>query len=144
MVIKLFRVRRAGRPSPETASQQAAQDAVGRALNPLPDVDPRQTASRPEKSFETQWRGKVTSAFPCSDGPQISDVVIGLSAGTDADLQYTSLDGCLDEPWAETLARHLGHGQTGEEADLRLGRRFSVARRLAGLFDASCSVGSLT
>jgi exodeoxyribonuclease V gamma subunit len=44
------------------------------------------------------------------------------------------LDSCLDEPWAEVLARHLGHGQHGEEADLRLGRRFSVARRLAGLF----------
>jgi exodeoxyribonuclease V gamma subunit len=44
------------------------------------------------------------------------------------------LDGCLDEPWAATLARHLGHGQSVEEADLRLGRRFSVARRQAGLF----------
>src|SRR4029079_610532 len=44
------------------------------------------------------------------------------------------LDSCLDEPWAATLARHLRHALTGEEADLRLGRRFSVARRLAGLF----------
>ena len=33
-------------------------------------------------------------------------------------------------PWRGTS----GHGLTGEEADLRMGRRFSVARRLAGLF----------
>src|SRR4051794_28029789 len=44
------------------------------------------------------------------------------------------LDASMEEAWAHTLARHLGHGQAGEEADLRLGRRFSVARRLAGLF----------
>src|SRR4051794_22475601 len=44
------------------------------------------------------------------------------------------LDDSLDEPWARTLARHLGHGRHDEEADLRVGRRFAVARRLAGLF----------
>jgi exodeoxyribonuclease V gamma subunit len=45
-----------------------------------------------------------------------------------------AIDECLDEPWAHTLARHLGHGLTGEDADLRHGRRFSVAQRLARLF----------
>src|SRR3954447_23235869 len=44
------------------------------------------------------------------------------------------VDASLGEPWAHTLARHLGHGHEGEEADLRVGRRFAVARRLAGLF----------
>jgi len=44
------------------------------------------------------------------------------------------VDGSLDQPWAATLARHLGHGLTGDEADLRMGRRFSVASRLARLF----------
>ena len=44
------------------------------------------------------------------------------------------VDAVLDEPWAATLARHLGHGLGGAEADLRMGRRFSVARRLARLF----------
>lgn len=43
------------------------------------------------------------------------------------------MDAVLDEPWASTLARHLGHGLTGEEADLRRDRRWSVARRVAGL-----------
>src|SRR3954451_24026877 len=44
------------------------------------------------------------------------------------------LDHALDEPWAATLAQHLGHGVSDDEVDLRMGRRFSVARRLAGLF----------
>jgi len=43
------------------------------------------------------------------------------------------LDTCLDEPWAAVLADHLGHHATGEEADLRRGRRYAVARRVAGL-----------
>ena len=44
------------------------------------------------------------------------------------------IDESLGEPWAATLARHVGHGLDGEEGDLRRGRRFSVARRLARLF----------
>ncbi|MBJ7355725.1 exodeoxyribonuclease V subunit gamma [Nocardioides sp.] len=44
------------------------------------------------------------------------------------------LDTCLDEPWAATLAAHLGHRDTGDEAEFRRGRRYAVARRLAGLF----------
>ncbi|HEY0890785.1 MAG TPA: exodeoxyribonuclease V subunit gamma [Nocardioides sp.] len=44
------------------------------------------------------------------------------------------IDDHLDEPWLATLASHLGHGRTGEEARLRQDRRWSVARRLAGLF----------
>ncbi|WP_121257242.1 exodeoxyribonuclease V subunit gamma [Nocardioides ferulae] len=53
-----------------------------------------------------------------------------------------TIDACLDEAWARPLAAHLGHLVTGdsgheiEEADLRRGRRFSVARRLARLFAA--------
>jgi exodeoxyribonuclease V gamma subunit len=44
------------------------------------------------------------------------------------------VDCSLDEPWCRTLAKHLGHFDTGTEAELRQGRRYSVARRLAGLF----------
>ncbi len=44
------------------------------------------------------------------------------------------LDSCLEEPWAATLALHLGHRDTGDEAEFRRGRRYAVARRLAGLF----------
>jgi exodeoxyribonuclease V gamma subunit len=44
------------------------------------------------------------------------------------------IDGALGEPWCRTLATHLGHFHSGEEAELRRGRRYAVARRLAGLF----------
>lgn len=44
------------------------------------------------------------------------------------------IDGSLDLPWCTTLATHLGHFAQGEEKELRQGRRYAVARRLAGLF----------
>ena len=44
------------------------------------------------------------------------------------------IDASLDEPWCRTLATHLGHFVDGEEKELRQGRRYAVARRLAGLF----------
>jgi exodeoxyribonuclease V gamma subunit len=43
------------------------------------------------------------------------------------------IDASLDEPWCALLARHLGHGIPGERGELRRSRRYSVARRLAGL-----------
>ncbi|HEX7321986.1 MAG TPA: exodeoxyribonuclease V subunit gamma, partial [Mycobacterium sp.] len=44
------------------------------------------------------------------------------------------IDASLDEPWCATLARHLGHFHAADGAALRRGRRYPVARRLAGLF----------
>jgi len=44
------------------------------------------------------------------------------------------IDAAADEPWCRTLSAHLGHFHTGEERELRRGRRFAVARRLARLF----------
>jgi exodeoxyribonuclease V gamma subunit len=44
------------------------------------------------------------------------------------------IDCSLDEPWCRTLAMHLGRGLPDLEAELRRGRRYSVAHRLAGLF----------
>ncbi len=46
------------------------------------------------------------------------------------------VDGSLDEAWCATLATHLGHGVGGDDGELRRSRRYSVARRLAGLFAA--------
>ncbi len=46
------------------------------------------------------------------------------------------IDASLDEPWCATLATHLGHGLDGDEALLRRNRRYSVARRLAGLYSS--------
>ena len=44
------------------------------------------------------------------------------------------IDTHLGQPWSATLATHLGHFCAGEEKELRQGRRYAVARRLAGLF----------
>lgn len=44
------------------------------------------------------------------------------------------IDASLDKPWCRTLAKHLGHFETGAEAELRRGRRYAVAHRLAELF----------
>ena len=48
----------------------------------------------------------------------------------------TVVDASAGEAWARTLSTHLGHGQEGEEGELRRGRRYAVARRLARLFGA--------
>ncbi len=44
------------------------------------------------------------------------------------------IDASLPEPWCATLAQHLGHGDDTVQGQLRRDRRYSVARRLAGLF----------
>ncbi len=45
------------------------------------------------------------------------------------------IDAVMQEPWARVLAQHLGQGETDPaEAELRRGRRFAVALRLAHLF----------
>ncbi|WP_322937313.1 exodeoxyribonuclease V subunit gamma [Nocardioides bizhenqiangii] len=44
------------------------------------------------------------------------------------------IDAAVGEPWAATLARHLGHHLEGDAGEVRRGRRFATARRLAGLF----------
>ena len=46
----------------------------------------------------------------------------------------TVVDASAGEPWSRTLSTHLGHGNEGEEQELRRGRRYAVARRLARLF----------
>ena len=44
------------------------------------------------------------------------------------------VDDHAGEEWCRVLSQHLGHGEPGEEGDLRRGRRYAVARRLARLF----------
>lgn len=46
------------------------------------------------------------------------------------------IDENLDAAWCTTLATHLGHFEAGDERELRQGRRYAVARRLAGLFSS--------
>ncbi len=44
------------------------------------------------------------------------------------------IDEAMGEPWCATLSAHLGFGADGDEGELRRSRRYSVARRIAGLF----------
>ena len=45
-----------------------------------------------------------------------------------------AIDASLEEAWCRTVATHLGHFNSGDEAELRQGRRYAVGRRIAGLF----------
>ncbi|HEY3531320.1 MAG TPA: exodeoxyribonuclease V subunit gamma [Nocardioides sp.] len=137
----------------------ALADGLGRLLAiPLPDPFASELVVVPARGMErwlSQRLSHVLGAGPSGDGvcaavafrspgSLVAELRSSESRGTQDEDPWAPdaltwpllevLDACLDEPWAETLARHLGHGQSGEEADLRLGRRFSVARRLAGLF----------
>jgi exodeoxyribonuclease V gamma subunit len=46
------------------------------------------------------------------------------------------IDECSGQEWCATLGRHLGVGVSQEQQAQRAGRRYAVARRLAGLFDS--------
>jgi exodeoxyribonuclease V gamma subunit len=54
-----------------------------------------------------------------------------------------TIDACAGEAWCHTLGTHLGAGAAdddqGSESAHRRGRRYAVARRLAGLFDSYAS-----
>lgn len=47
-----------------------------------------------------------------------------------------TIDASLGESWAAQLAHHLGADGEGPPAAMRAGRRYSVARRITGLFHA--------
>jgi exodeoxyribonuclease V gamma subunit len=137
----------------------ALADGLGRLLSsPLPDPFAGELVVVPARGMErwlSQRLSHVLGAGPAGDGvcaavdfrspwSLVAELCLTGGNGTTDDDPWSPealawplldvIDGCLDEPWAATLARHLGHGRSGAEADLRLGRRFSVARRLAGLF----------
>ena len=46
------------------------------------------------------------------------------------------IDESIDQPWAKTLGTHLGVDAGDAERAHRQGRRYAVARRIAGLFDS--------
>ncbi len=46
------------------------------------------------------------------------------------------IDDCAGQEWCSTLGWHLGIGAAPAEHEHRAGRRYAVARRIAGLFDA--------
>ncbi len=129
-------------------------DALGALLATPPD-DPfaHELVLVPAKGVErwlSQRLSHVLGAGPSGDGVCAGvefrsprSLVAELTGTTDDDpwapdaLAWPlleTLDASLDEPWARSLALHLGHAHDGAEAELRRGRRYAVARRLAGLY----------
>jgi exodeoxyribonuclease V gamma subunit len=129
-------------------------DGLGRLLaTPLPDPFATELVVVPARGMErwlSQRLSHVLGAGPEGDGVcaavdfRSPGSLVAEITGTRDDDPWAPealawplldvIDGSLDQPWAATLARHLGHGLGGDEGDLRRGRRFSVARRLARLF----------
>lgn len=77
----------------------------------------------------------VTFVSPTSFGRLVGETEGGpWSVGELTWTVLAAIDASLDEPWCSTLARHLGHFDSGDDAELKRGRRFATAQRLARLF----------
>ncbi len=129
-------------------------DALGRLLaEPLDDPFAEEVVVVPAKGVE-RWLTQRLSHH-LGAGPRGGDGIcagvrflnprslVALLTGTEDDDPWDPdrmvwpllevIDESLGEPWCKTLAWHLGHGEDTEDGALRRDRRWSVARRLAGL-----------
>ncbi len=130
-------------------------DGLGELLSdPLPDPFAEELVIVPAKGVERWLSQRLSHVLGRGDGAdgvcagvsfRIPHSLIAEITGTVDDDPWSPdamvwpllevIDGSLDEPWCRTLATHLGHFEQGaEEKELRQGRRYAVARRLAGLF----------
>jgi exodeoxyribonuclease V gamma subunit len=130
-------------------------DALGALLaNPLPDPFAEELVLVPARGVERWLSQRLSHMLGCKPGGgdgvcaavafRSPASLIAEITGTVDDDPWSPeamtwpllevIDCSLDEPWCRTLATHLGHFHTGEEAELRRARRYAVARRLAGLF----------
>ena len=129
-------------------------DGLGALLtNPLPDPFAEELVIVPAKGVE-RWLSQRLSHI-LGRGAGADGVCAGIAfrnphsliaeiTGTTDDDPWSPdtmvwpllevIDASCKEGWCKTLATHLGHFETGEERELRQGRRYAVARRLAGLF----------
>jgi exodeoxyribonuclease V gamma subunit len=129
-------------------------DGLGALLaNPLPDPFAEELVIVPAKGVE-RWLGQRLSHI-LGRGAGSDGVCAGISfrnphsliaeiTGTTDDDPWSPdamvwpllevIDASCNDSWCKTLATHLGHFEAGEERELRQGRRYAVARRLAGLF----------
>ena len=113
---------------------------------PLPDPFATELVLVPAKGIERWLSQRLSNRLGVCAGVEFRNPhsLIAELTGTDLDNPWAAdamvwpllsvIDDSLDEPWAVTLATHLGHFATGEEHELRQGRRYAVARRLAGLY----------
>jgi exodeoxyribonuclease V gamma subunit len=129
-------------------------DGLGTLLsNPLPDPFAEELVIVPAKGVE-RWLSQRLSHI-LGRGAGSDGVCAGISfrnpnsliaeiTGTTDDDPWSPdamawpllevIDASCNDSWCKTLATHLGHFEAGEERELRQGRRYAVARRLAGLF----------
>lgn len=130
-------------------------DGLGALLaNPLPDPFATELVVVPARGVERWLSQRLSHVLGARGGDGVCAGVAFRSPGSlIAEITGTAdndpwspdamawplleaIDCSLDEPWCRTLALHVGHFHTGAEAELRRGRRYEVARRLAGLFDS--------
>ena len=132
-------------------------DGLGALLaNPLPDPFAEELVIVPAKGVE-RWLSQrlshilgrgvgqdgVCAGISFRNPRSLIRELLGLITGT-ADDPWSPdamvwplievIDASCTQDWCKTLATHLGHFETGDEKELRQGRRYAVARRLAGLF----------
>ncbi len=130
-------------------------DALGELLaSPLADPFAEEVVVVPAKGIERWLSQRLSHRLGADDGAGVCagvsfrsprSLVAEILGLTDDDpwspdvLVWPLLqvvDAHLGEDWCRALSLHLGHGEEGEDAELRRGRRYAVARRLAGLFSA--------
>src|SRR3954469_5746700 len=133
-------------------------DGLGALLaDPLPDPFAEELIIVPAKGVErwlSQRLSHILGSGAGHDGicagisfrnpHSLIAVLLGLTTGTVDDDPWSPdamvwpllevIDASWTETWCKPLATHLGHFEAGEEKELRQGRRYAVARRLAGLF----------
>jgi exodeoxyribonuclease V gamma subunit len=145
-----FEVHRAGR------ADLLAEGLAQLLRDPLPDPFARELVIVPARGVERWLSQRLSHRLGPADGRDDGvcagvdfrspgSLVAELTGTRDADpwspdaLVWPLLevvDASAGEDWCRTLSKHLGHGREGEELELRQGRRYSVARRLARLFAA--------
>ncbi|OBJ70960.1 exodeoxyribonuclease V subunit gamma [Mycobacterium sp. 1274756.6] len=131
-------------------------DRLG-ALLAVPPADPfaADLVLVPARGVERWLSQRLSHRLGAVDGDGVCAAVafrspgslIAEIAGTDSDDPWSPealvwpllevIDACSGQPWCRALAAHLGYSDDSDGDDaLRRGRRYAVARRLAGLFSS--------
>ena len=135
-------------------TSQLAASLAGVLSTPLDDPFAEEVVAVPAKGVE-RWLAQRLSTLLGTGGRQdgicsgvrfpsaarLVDEAVAGASGTDPREDAWAhpvwpllqvVDGALGEPWLAVLARHLGHGTTGDDA--RHGRRWAAAAHLADLY----------